>query len=44
MTVTEILLLRRVYELEASLPNRTFARDHGFEEWLIHKGYKRDDC
>lgn len=37
MTVTELLLLRRIYELEASLPNRTYARDHSFESWLTYR-------
>jgi len=35
--MTELLLLRRVYELESESPNRTFARDHSFESWLKHE-------
>lgn len=34
MTFTETLAARRVYELECALPERNFARDHSFEEWL----------
>ena len=34
MTVTESLLMRRLYDLERQQPERTYARDHSFEEWL----------
>lgn len=34
MTFTEFLAARRIYELECQRDERTFARDHSFEEWL----------
>jgi len=34
MTITEQLIARRLYDLERAQPNRTFASDHSFEEWL----------
>lgn len=34
MTATEAILLRRIYDLERQRDERTFARDHSFEEWL----------
>lgn len=36
MTKETRLILYRLYELERSLPHRTFARDHNFDEWLNH--------
>lgn len=33
---TERVLLRRIYDTERQLPNRNFAKDHSFEEWLEH--------
>lgn len=30
-------LLRELYETQRELPNRNFARDHSFEEWLQHR-------
>lgn len=27
----------RIYELERQLPNRNYAKDHGFEEWYEHE-------
>lgn len=32
--LTNVLLLWRLYETERQLPNRNFAKDHSFEEWV----------
>lgn len=37
MTPTESLLMRRIYELERQLPNRNYAKDHSFEEWVEYQ-------
>lgn len=34
MTFSESLAARRIYDLECQRDERTFARDHSFEEWL----------
>lgn len=34
MNRVKIELLRRIYELERGLPERNYAKDHSFEEWL----------
>lgn len=40
MNVTESLMARRLYDLERQQPNRTYAGDHLFEEWV--QRYFRD--
>lgn len=30
--------LRRIYDLERQLPERNFAKDHSYEEWLVQQG------
>lgn len=37
MTLSESVLAHRVYELERQLPNRNYATDHSFEEWLEYQ-------
>ena len=34
------LRARRIYELERQLPNRNFAKDHNFDEWLAQQSGK----
>lgn len=34
LTLTESLMLRRLYEAERAAPNRNYAKDHSFEAWL----------
>lgn len=34
MTVSEAILLRRLYDLERQQPGRSYASEHSFEEWL----------
>jgi hypothetical protein len=33
-------LLRQLYNTERGLPDRNYAKDHSFEEWVEHSGYK----
>lgn len=44
MTLTERLLLEKLYAAECALPERNFAKGHSFEEWLRHEGYEQEDC
>lgn len=44
MTLTESLLLRRLYETEQQLQERNFAKDHSFEEWLQVVTLEVADC
>lgn len=46
MTLTESLAARRIYELERQQPGRSYASEHGFEEWLGQQAPRRqlDNC
>lgn len=38
-------LLKELYETERQLPNRNYAKDHSFEEWLNYrKRLAGEDC
>ncbi len=36
MTLTERLLLEKLYATERKQDNRNYAKDHSFDEWLAH--------
>jgi hypothetical protein len=44
MTTIEQIMARRFYDFERAQPNRSFASDHGFEEWLEHVASRGYSC
>lgn len=37
-------LLKEIYEAERQLPERNFAKDHSFEEWIEYRNRLAGGC